>query len=386
MNHISDHSTYLVPGRRRGSLALATLLAVAGLLATAAEAGGVTIGDITRVEGQRINKLNGLGLVVGLSGTGDGGEYVLAMRPLAALLQRMGDPAVSEKEFKGTKNVAIVTVTATIPASGVRKGDRLDIQVQSIGAAKSLKGGRLVMTPLQGPQKNSVVYALAEGPIRIEQGLTSGVVDGGAVMEEEVLTDFVENHKFRLVIAEPFAGFATAAEIAQVINERNIYTVGHEIAKALDARTVEVAVPDFQQANPVPFLGDVQKLSLRNPPETAARVEINERTGTIVITGNVEMSPAVISHPMLNVSTLSTSSATAVVPGGASAAGATTGTGPAMTDGPFVKIDPSGQGGVRLQDLVNAMNVLKVPAADQIAIIKLLSKSGRIHAEVIFVE
>ena len=236
------------------------------------EARAVTVGDVTRVEGQRINKLHGLGLVVGLAGTGDSGDYAPAIRPLAALLQRLADPVVSASELKATKNVALVTISVTVPASGARK--------------------------------------------------------------------------------------------------------------------VEVEVPEFQRANPVPFLGDVLKLSLRSPLETAARVEINDHTGTIVITGNVEISAAVISHPTLTLSTISTTSsaaATTSTPNAGSSASASSGPAPAP-DGPFAKIDPTGEGGVRLQDLVNAMNTLKVPAADQIAIIKLLSKGGRIHGEVIFVE
>lgn len=366
----------------------ATMILILAL--TACEARAVTVGDVTRVEGQRINKLHGLGLVVGLPGTGDSGDYAPAIRPLAALLQRLADPVTSAAELKATKNVALVTISVTVPAAGARKGDRLDVEVQSIGSAKSLAGGRLFITPLQGPQKNSIVYGLAEGAVRLEnpKQSTVGVVDGGAVLEEEVLTEFVSGNKFRLVLADALSGFAAAAEVAQVINERNMYTAGHDIAKALDARTVEVDVPEFQRANPVPFLGDILKLSLRSPLETAARVEINDHTGTIVITGNVEISAAVISHPTLTLSTISmTSSAAAATSTPVTGSAASAGTGPAPApDGPFAKLDPSGAGGVQLQDLVNAMNTLKVPSADQIAIIKLLSKGGRIHGEVVFVE
>jgi flagellar P-ring protein precursor FlgI len=366
----------------------ATVILVLALAAH--EARAVTVGDVTRVEGQRINKLHGLGLVVGLPGTGDSGDYAPAIRPLAALLQRLADPVASPTELKATKNVALVFISVTVPASGARTGDKLDVEVQSAGNAKSLAGGRLFMTPLQGPQKNSIVYGLAEGSVRIENTKmpTVGVVDGGAVIETEILTEFVSGNKFRLVLADALSGFAAAAEVAQVINERNQYTAGHDIARALDARTVEVLVPEFQRANPVPFLGDIQKLSLRSPLETAARVEINDHTGTIVITGNVEISAAVISHPTLTLSTVSmTSSASAATNtlGAGGSASASSGPAPAP-EGPFAKIDPSGEGGVRLQDLVNAMNTLKVPSPDQIAIIKLLSKGGRIHGEVIFVE
>jgi len=371
------------------------------LLAGAAGAGGVTIGDITRVEGQRINKLHGLGLVVGLKGTGDGGQFLPAMRPLAAMLQRLSDPIISPLELKDAKNVAIVTVTATLPEGGVRKGDRLDVQVQSIGSSKTLAGGRLFITPLQGPQRNSIVYALAEGQIRLEDPAvpTNGVVDGGAVLEEEVLTEFVENNKFRLVLSEASSGFTMAATVASVVNQDAEYEVGRSIAKALDARTVEVEVPEAYRANAVPFLGRVQRLDLIMP-RRQAKVEVNDRTGTIVITGDVEISPTVVSHKSLVVSTqvttaapaaatqavAATATANATASTGATQAAAAPVAAPLVQDGPFFTMDPQGEGGARLQDLVAALNVLKVPPEDRIAIVKLLARAGQIHAEVVFTE
>jgi flagellar P-ring protein precursor FlgI len=352
----------------RCSLAALAMALAAVPAAVAPPACAATVGDITRVEGQRINKLNGLGLVVGLNKTGDGGDFLPVIRPLAALLQRMNDAVISPLELKDAKNVALVTVTATIPQGGARKGDRLDVQVQSIGGAKSLKGGRLYLAPLQGPQRNSIVYALAEGP----QVPTSGVVDGGAVLEEEITTTFVENNVFRLVLGEASSGFSMAATVATVINQNTEYEVGYSIARALDSRTVEVTVPEAYRANPVPFVGRVQQLDLILP-RREARVEINERTGTVVITGNVEISPAVVSHNSLVVSLVASPQQPTTQP-------------TVIQEGPFFGIDPQGEGGARLQDLVSALNVLKVPPADRIAIIKLLAKSGQIHAEVTFVE
>ena len=391
--------------RNGGMKTLAATLTAAALwwAVAAGTAQAVTIGDVTRVEGQRINKLHGLGLVVGLKGTGDGGAFLPAIRPLAAALQKLSDPVLSPDELKDVKNVAIVTLSATVPEGGVRPGDRLDVKVQSIGNCKSLKGGTLYITPLQGPQRNSIVYALAEGGIRLEDATvpTSGIIDGGAVLEEEVLTGFVENNKFRLVLNPTASGFSMAATVADAINQHTEYEVGATIAKALDARTVEVDLPEAYRANPAPFLGRVQRLDLILP-RRQARVEINERTGTMVITGDVEISPAVVSHKMLVVTTQgpvaapASTQAPAAAPtgssvtsnsssGGATASAAVT-TAAAPQDGPFFVIDPQGQGGTRLQDLVTAMNVLKVPAEDRIAIVKLLYRAGQIHAEVVFAE
>lgn len=369
-------------GCRRLFVRAATLAALLGLCGAAL---GVTVGDITRIEGQRVNKLIGHGLVVGLKGTGDGGDFLPAIRPLAAFLQEFSNPVLSAEELEDCKNVALVIVTATVPAGGARMGDRLDIQVSTIGACKSLKGGRLLLMPLQGPQKNSVVYALAEGPVRLEdtQVPTVGVIDGGAVMEEEVLTSFVENDRLRLVLHRSSGDFSEAAAVAEVINQHTEYEVGHAIARALDARTVDVTVPEVYRENPVPFVGRIQRLDMILP-RREARVEINERTGTIVITGNVEISPTVISHKTLVVTAHPVVTASA---GGLGGVGSTaTSTGAFVTEGPFFGLDPQGEGGARLQDLVSAMNVLKVPAEDRIAIVKLLARSGQIHADVSFVE
>ena len=352
----------------------------------AAAAHAVTVGDITRVEGQRVNKLHGLGLVIGLKGTGDSGEYMPTIRPLASLLSRLSDPVVSVAELEETKNVALVAVNCTIPEAGAREGDRFDVYVQSIGSCKSLLGGRLFITPLQGPQKNSIVYALAEGAIRLEGSRvpTSGIVDGGAVIEESVLTDFVQNDKFRLILGEANSGFSMATTVAEAINQHTEYEVGSVIATALDAKTIEVEVPETYRKNPVPFIGRIQRLDLILPT-TKAKVEINERTGTIVITGNVEMSPAIVSHGSLVISTEQAMTTTTAADQQAATGGAATTT-TYQTAGPFFDVDPKREGGVQLRDLVMALNVLKVPAEERIAIMKLLAKAGRIHAEVVFVE
>lgn len=371
--------------RTRGSQHLTDLaLALVAVLVVTGSARGVTIDDVTRVEGQRINKLIGHGLVIGLNGTGDGGDFLPAIRPLAAMLQKFSNPVLSAKELANAKNVALVMVSATVPESGVRAGDRLDVHVSAIGAAKSLKGGRLLLMPLQGPQQDSIVYALAEGSLRIEDDSvpTQGLVDGGAVLEEEVVTEYIENNKFRLVLRVGHAGFSMASQVATIINQNNFHRVGYNIAHALDARTIEVEVPEADRENPVSFIGDVQELYLLLP-NRKAKVKINQYAGTIVITGNVEISPTVISHGNLVVKT----QPAAVVTSGTSEATTTAAAMPPEfvgATGPFFKLDPQSEGGARLQDLVAALNVLNVPAKDRIAIVKLLSATGQIHAEVTF--
>lgn len=367
-------------------LIAAPVAAVLMTLVMAASAQAVRIGDITRIESQRVNKLHGLGLVVGLSKTGDSGNFMPTIRPLAAMLTRLQNPVSSPLELTGVKNVALVTVTATVPAGGVRVGDRIDVQVQSIGDAKSLRGGRLFIVPLQGPQRNSIVYALAEGNVRIEDPATptTGVVDNGAVIEEEILMDVVDaEQRFRLVLDDATADFRMSSSIAEAINlDARRELEGLSIARALDAKTIEVQVPEEYQKNPVPFLGRVLDIQLLLPNATA-RVEINERTGTIAISGNVQIAPVVISHNSLVVRTQPVVQATAGSP-------ANPVTSSAVTSGPvestFIGIDPRGEGGTMLQDLVDALNVLRVPAKDRIDIIKQLARSGHIRAEVSFAD
>src|ERR1700722_11303846 len=136
-------------------------------LLSAAPAGAVKIADITRIGGERTNVLTGLGLVYGLKGTGDGGGVAPALAPPRSMLSKFGDP-VTVQQLSNAANVAVVMVTATVPASGVRDGDHLDVHVSSVGAAASLRGGRLFVTPMQGPLPGGPLLALSDGPITIE--------------------------------------------------------------------------------------------------------------------------------------------------------------------------------------------------------------------------
>src|SRR6266550_4976795 len=128
-------------------------------LLIASEVRAVKVADITRLGGQRTNVLTGLGLVYGLKGTGDGGDFMPAIKPLASMLGKFADPATVQ-ELSKVQNVALVSITATIPANGVRDGDKIDVYVTSLGAAASLRGGRLFVTPMQGPVTGSGIYAL----------------------------------------------------------------------------------------------------------------------------------------------------------------------------------------------------------------------------------
>ncbi len=336
------------------------------VLAQSWPAWGVKIADITRLSGQRSNILTGVGLVFGLKGTGDGGDYLPAIRPLAAMLSKFAD-AATVRELANVQNVALVSITATVPPNGVRNGDKLDVYVTSIGAAASLKGGRLFVTPMQGPIPDGRLFALAEGPISVEDPTTPthAVVKDGAVMEEDLPAQVIENGRISLILENPATNWTTASTIAKIINDAE--GTGETLAVVKNEKLVEVTIPANEREHPDSFISRIQRLPV---PMLAAeaRVLINERTGTIIMTGDVEISPVVISHKGL---TITTTNPPPVA----------TQRNPVVTEKNAILLDTTNQGGPRLQDLVNALDMIKVPAEDRIAIIKQLYDSGKLHAK-----
>jgi flagellar P-ring protein precursor FlgI len=345
---------------------IAILLA---FLLTASSARAVKVADITRISGQRSNILTGLGLIYGLKGTGDGGQFLPAIRPLAAMLGKLSNPA-NAAELGNVQNVALVSITATVPQNGVRDGDQLDIYVTSLGAATSLRGGRLFVTPLTGPMGGNDIYALAQGPIILEDPATPtvGVVKAGAVMEADLPAKYVENGKFTLILEDPSASWTMASTIAKAINEGES-TNGEEIAIAIDPKNVEVTIPTIERNRPDSFISRVQRLPVALLP-TEARVQINERTGTMIITGDVEISPVVITHHGLSISTVNPEP----IPSPRS---------PVISNKDVIAVDTNNAGGAKLQDLVAALDRIKVSAEDRITIIKELYKTGKLHAKLI---
>ncbi|MGA2581982.1 MAG: flagellar basal body P-ring protein FlgI [Tepidisphaeraceae bacterium] len=333
----------------------------------------VKVADITRIGGQRTNILTGLGLVYGLKGTGDGGDFTPAINPLRSMLAKFADP-VTVAELSNAANVAVVMVTATVPETGARDGDHLDVNVSSVGAAPSLNGGRLFVTPMQGPIPGGPLLALAEGPVTIEDPSTPtvGVIKagaGGAVMEADLPAKVIDaGGHFSLILDDPAASWATASRIAKIINDSEALN-GETLAVAIDAKNILITIPVNEREHPDGFIARVQELPVQLL-STEARVTINEKTGTIIMTGDVEISPVVISHNGLSISTIQP----APVP---------TPQTPVTTDHEAIAIGTTEQPGGNLEDLVNAMEQLKVPAQDRIDIIKELYKTGKLHAKLI---
>ena len=171
------------------------------MLGLAAQAQAVKVADVTRILGQRTNAVVGLGLVFGLKGTGDGGDFSPAIKPLQEMLAKFVDK-VTVQELNKATNVAVVSLNATIPSTGARQGDHVDVRVTSLGSATSLKGGRLFICPMVGPRPDSGVFALAEGRVELEDPSDSnvGIVHGGAVMEVDLPVMYIEKGKISLIL------------------------------------------------------------------------------------------------------------------------------------------------------------------------------------------
>jgi flagellar P-ring protein FlgI len=373
------------------------ILTALTLLAIAPTALAVKIGDISHLQGTRINRLVGMGLVVGLNGTGDGGRYEPAMRPLAQLYARFANPVNNLEELKNARNVAIVQIEVTLPRNGVREGDRVDVQVSSVGAAKSLAGGRLLLTPLVGPHPDDPrgVMALAGGPLQLEDPSSPATarIAQGATLEQDWIHSYIalgrdlpEPVRMRdwiqpgaayitFVIHETHAEWAVAYTVSQSINDENSLTQlpahkeAAQIAMAFDPRTVIVRLPDSERADPAQFIARLERLQLFLP-FTEARVTINRKTSSVVITGDVEISPAVITYKGLTITTIRPQ-----LPPGEEV--------PQLVEQDFIPIDPARKGGARLADLVDALNQLRVPAQDRITIIEQLHRIGKLHANLV---
>ena len=360
----------------RRSLLVLTL-ALTALVPTPARA--VRVADITRMAGARTNVLTGMGLVIGLKGTGDGGAYLPAIKPLAQLLGKFADPT-SVGDLANASNVAIVMVTATMPGDGVRSGDHLDVRVMSTGAAASLRGGTLYMAPLLGPTGQPytprdangnplrpIPYALANGPVELDDATvpTSGTVKGGAVMEADLPAKYVDRlGRFTLVIDQPSASWTMSSTIAGLVNQWA--DAGETVAVAVDPKNVVVQVPASERDRPDTFISNVLRLTVPMLPGEA-RVRVNDKTGAMVATADAEISPGVISYRGL---TITIAPPQRPAPGGLQRA-----------PRGMVPIDPAGTGGARPQDLVDAFDQLKVPADDRIQIMKTLYENGMLHAK-----
>lgn len=368
---------------------------ILAMFAGATARADLTVGDICRVKGQEEVTLQGLGLVVGLKGTGDGDAQPTS-RALARMMSLMGNPVARDtaglerlRELSNAKNVALVFVTATVPAAGARQGDRINCRVNAI-YAKSLDGGFLMTTPLLGPMpsedpRQRRVYAMAQGLIHLPDPVrpAAALVEKGCRLEENFFSPYISSDgTITLVLDQAHAGFQTAYEVADLIRNdpdqtSDDYSPSEETAQAIDSVNICVKIPRIYLADPVEYVQRVLTLRML-PPRNEARVVINERTGVIVIGAEVGIGPVVVTHKDLAIETGSALSEGAFVPLDTfTRVGPTPGAAAGATAG-------SSAGEVTdLKSLVDALNALRIPSPDIIEIIKQIEQAGKLYGRLV---
>lgn len=338
------------------------------------EAPLVRVKDIARVQGVRDNQLYGLGLVIGLNGTGDGSGTLANVQMIANMLERFGI-TVSADDLR-LRNVAAVMVTADIPSS-IRKGDRISVTVSSIGDAKSLQGGFLMQTPLQAG--NGDVYAAAQGPLSIggfvvrgsgsaqQNHTTVAMVPNGAIVEQEIPQTIVQQDGLNLVLTEP--DFSTAARLVEVINQAFMPNT----AAAYDQSTIMVSIPQAYVNNVVGFVAALEELPIR--AGTQARVVINERTGTVVMGADVRIATVAVAHG--NLSVRISSEPAQMLPVNEHNLDYLSGMDEESDN--LMVLD----GGSNVEDLVGALNAIGVNPRDIIAILQAIKAAGALYGDLI---
>lgn len=338
----------------------------------------VRVKDLVNVEGVRPNQLIGMGLVVGLQGTGDKGD--LALRMMQNMARQFG-VAVDTKAIK-SKNAAVVTVTCELPAFA-RPGQTVDVGVSAMGDAKSLQGGVLLQTPLQAA--DGKVYAVAQGPLLVGgfaaggQGAqvtknitTTGRVAGGAIVERDVPMAFAEGGRITLLLRNP--DFTTAQRVAEALNRQY-----GNIAAPVDATRVAVVVPPAFGTNPTQFLAEVEGLRVR--PDTVARVVVNERSGTVVMGGDVRIGSVAVAHGNLTVRVQERQDVSQPQPFSQGETTVTTQTDVSVQEQPGQLLTLPAATSVN--DLVKSMNGVGASPRDIIAILQAIQQAGALHGELV---
>ena len=354
------------------------------------------IKDLTSVAGVRANQLIGYGLVVGLNGTGDGGAVPYTGQSLRSILGRLGvnvDGVLSDFDVAGTQagsipadNVAAVMVTASLPAFA-KPGQNVDVNVSTIGAASSLRGGTLIMTRLRGI--DGEVYAVAQGPLtstgvevnaagdEITIGVpTAGRIPNGASVERMIESPF--NRSQHIVLNVSTGDFTTSKEIVDKINA----VFGAGTASAIDGVSVAVKAPDDPNSR-VSFLSLVENLDVV-PGESAAKIVVNSRTGTVVISRNVKVTAAAVTHGSITVTVSATNEVSQANPF------ADQGETVELQNAEVAVEEPANkmflfQPGVDLKEIVDAVNETGATPSSLIAILEALKSSGSLRAELVVI-
>lgn len=352
------------------------------------------IKDLTTVAAMRSNQLIGFGLVVGLQGSGDGADLSFTTQSIKTLLSRLGvnqEGPISDFETAGSggkidvKNVAAVMVTADLPGMA-KPGQRIDVTVSTIGKASSLRGGSLLLTSLRGV--DGEIYALAQGALpvtavdvggagsKVSVGVTTASrIPGGASVEKTVENPFDKADNVMLNVRD--SDFTTASAIVKSINDK----FGSDVAQALDGVSIVVRAP-LDMSQRVSFVSMIENLEVQ-PGEPPARVVVNARTGTVVISRNVRVTAAAVTHGTITVSVSATND---VSQPGAFSQGQTK-----EVQNVDIKVSEANkpmflfQPGVDLRQIVDAVNQVGATPSALIAILEALKSSGSLRAELVII-
>lgn len=357
-----------------------SVLCAAILALCAHDACATAMQDLVRIKGHERNVLTGLGIVIGLPGTGDSSkDSAVAVRPYAQLLTNMGNPIGSLEELIKADAYALVAVTMEVPPTGAREGDRIDVSVEALFNSKSLEGGRLVVSMLRPPLPDAPTLrplAFAEGQLVIEGvNKRSAIIRKGGQMIADLRTyPITPGGTMSLVIKDTYAGYPVASMLCAAINDEFGISTSKDIARVEDAKNILITVPDADRAEPASFIATLMTISV-DPSliQTEARIVVNERQGTIAVTGNVEIGPVGLTHRGLSITTITPEP----VPSPES---------PQLHTRQWANVDMSdkrSRSSTRLVELLRALDQLQVPVEDQIGIIYELQKTGALHAEII---
>jgi len=366
--------------RKVTAILLAAMLVVSMTIPSIADAlVGTRIKDVAKVQGVRSNQLVGYGLVVGLNGTGDdSNKSKFTIQSIGNMLKSFG-VFIDATQVK-TKNVAAVMVTANLPPFA-KSGDAIDITVSSMGDAKNLQGGTLLQTPLRAA--NGQVYAVGQGAISTggyaagkggnsqnKNFPTVGNVPNGALVEREVPMAFTDKDKITLSLSQP--DFTTANRISEVIGQNF-----GQIALPQDPGTVIVEVPSYYSNNLVAFIAAIEELPIT--PDNAAKVVINERTGTVVVGGNVTIDQVAVAQGGLTVKIGQTKNVSQPSPFSDGNTVVTTDTTVEVKEQPagLVELPASSSVG----DVAAALNAVGATPRDIISILQAIKAAGALHAE-----
>jgi flagellar P-ring protein precursor FlgI len=374
------------------SAVIAGLAGVAGVAAAEAPAAAVRLKDLAHFEGARDNALVGYGLVVGLAGTGDSSRSEPTLQSIANTLTRFGLRVTSDEI--SSRNIAAVVITATLPPF-INAGDKIDINAASIGDARSLLGGTLMLAPLKGPDEQ--IYALAQGPLSVggfrydafgnvvqKNHPTVGQIPGGAIVEASVATHVVSSSgNLFLLLDNP--DYTTAARAADAINARLPPIEGGKVvrAQAVDASRIAVRLTEDERFRLVSSIETIENTAVE--PDQAARVVVNERTGTVVSGGDVRLGAVTVSYGELKVSISSDYSGAQPFLVGHGGRGLRTAAIPEVdldvedVAKPAVNMPD----GAKVADLVAALNKIKISPRDTISVLEAIKRAGSLHAELI---